>query len=143
MNGSLPRGQVHFILISNRVRVKGSDVSQDGQQILSRLMSVIEDRKQNPPEKSYTTTLLAGGTAKIAEKILEEAQEVVEAAEETDTSARDHLIHEAADLIFHLMVMLGYKSISWEEIEVELGRRFGISGLDEKAARTSSEAPES
>ncbi|MDE0737129.1 MAG: phosphoribosyl-ATP diphosphatase [Pirellulaceae bacterium] len=118
-------------------------MSQDEQQILSRLMSVIEDRKQNPPEKSYTTTLLAGGTAKIAEKILEEAQEVVEAAEETDTSARSHLIHEAADLIFHLMVMLGYKSISWEEIEVELGQRFGISGLDEKAARTSPEAPKS
>ena len=67
-------------------------------------MRVIEDRKQNPSEKSYTTTLLAGGTAKIAEKILEEAQEVVEAAEETDASAREHLIYEAADLIFHLMV---------------------------------------
>ena len=125
------------------MRVKGSDVGQDDRHILLRLMSVLEDRQQNPSEKSYTTSLFTGGTDKISEKILEEAQEVIEAATENDPAARDHLIHEAADLIFHLLVMLGYKSIKWEEIEGELGRRFGISGLDEKAARTSSEAPES
>ena len=125
------------------MRVKGSDVGQDDRHILLRLMSVLEDRKQNPSEKSYTTSLFTGGTDKISKKILEEAQEVIEAATENNSAARDHLIHEAADLIFHLLVMLGYKSITWEEIEGELGRRFGISGLDEKAARTSPEPPKS
>ena len=139
----MPVWQAVFILITNQVRVKGSDVGQDDRHILLRLMSVLEDRKQNPSEKSYTTSLFAGGTGKISEKILEEAREVIEAATETDSAARDHLIHEAADLIFHLLVMLGYKSIGWEEIEGELARRFGISGLDEKAARTSPEPPDS
>ena len=139
----MPVWQAVFILITNQVRVKGSDVGQDDRQLLLRLMSVLEERKQNPSEKSYTTRLFAGGTRKISEKILEEAREVIEAATETDAAARDHLIHEAADLIFHLLVMLGYKSIGWEEIEGELDRRFGISGLDEKAARTSPEPPDS
>ena len=139
----MPVWQAVFILITNQVRVKGSDVGQDDRQLLLRLMSVLEERKQNPSGKSYTTRLFAGGTEKISEKILEEAREVIEAATETDSAARDHLIHEAADLIFHLLVMLGYKSIGWEEIEGELDRRFGISGLDEKAARTSPEPPDS
>ena len=139
----MPVWQADFILITNQVRVKGSDVVQDDRHILLRLMSVLEDRKQHPSEKSYTTSLFTGGTGKISEKILEEAREFIDAATETDAAARDHLIHEAADLIFHLLVMLGYKSIGWEEIEAELGRRFGISGLDEKAARTSPESPDS
>ena len=118
-------------------------MGQDNRHILLRLMSVLEDRKQNPSEKSYTASLFTGGIDKIGEKILEEAQEVIEAAAETDCEAHDHLVHEAADLIFHLLVMLGYKSIKWEEVEGELGRRFGISGLEEKAARTSPAPPKS
>lgn len=98
-------------------------------------MAVIEDRKVNPPEKSYTTKLFIGGTAKIGEKILEEAAEVVEAADEVGDEGRAHLIYESADLLFHLMVMLGYKDIHIQEVESELSRRFGISGIDEKAAR--------
>jgi phosphoribosyl-ATP pyrophosphohydrolase len=105
--------------------------------ILSRLMALIEDRKANPPPKSYTTTLFAGGVAKIGEKITEEAAEVVEAADEPGDEGRKHLIHEAADLVYHLFVMLGYRDIKLAEVEAELARRFGISGLDEKAARTS------
>jgi phosphoribosyl-ATP pyrophosphohydrolase len=103
--------------------------------ILSRLMTLIEDRKANPPPKSYTTTLFAGGVAKIGEKITEEAAEVVEAAAEQGDEGRAHLIHEAADLVYHLFVMLGYRDIKLAEVEAELARRFGISGLDEKAAR--------
>ena len=118
-------------------------MGQDDRHILLRLMSVLEDRKQNPSEKSYTASLFAGGVDKISEKILEEAQEVIEAAAETDAGAEEHLVHEAADLIFHLLVMLGYKSIKWEQVEAELGRRFGISGLEEKAARTSPDPPKS
>jgi phosphoribosyl-ATP pyrophosphohydrolase len=104
-------------------------------EILARLMAIIEDRKANPPPKSYTTTLFAGGVPKIGEKITEEAAEVVEAAGEPGDEGRAHLIHEAADLVYHLFVMLGFRDIKLTEVEAELARRFGISGLDEKAAR--------
>jgi phosphoribosyl-ATP pyrophosphohydrolase len=103
--------------------------------ILARLMAIIEDRKANPPAKSYTTTLFAGGVTKIGEKIVEEAAEVVEAADEPGEAGRTHLIYEAADLVYHLFVMLGYRDIKLEEVEAELARRFGLSGLDEKASR--------
>jgi len=105
--------------------------------VFQRLMDVIEDRRANPPERSYTTSLFRGGVEKIGGKILEEAREVVEAAGEVDEQGRQHLIHEAADLIYHLFVMLGYRAIRLLEVEAELARRFGISGLDEKAARQS------
>lgn len=108
----------------------------DTSTILARLMSVIEDRRTHPHERSYTVKLLTAGVEKIGEKILEEAAEVVDAARETDgPAARGHLVHEAADLIYHLFVMLGFKEIPLTEVEAELARRFGISGLDEKAAR--------
>ena len=103
--------------------------------ILARLMAIVEDRKANPPAKSYTTTLFAGGVAKIGEKIREEAEEVVEAAGEAGEEGRTHLIHEAADLIYHLFVMLGHRDVRLADVEAELARRFGISGLDEKASR--------
>lgn len=105
------------------------------QHILAQLMAVIEDRKANPPAKSYTTTLFAGGVPKIGEKILEEAAEVVEAAGESGEDGRAHLICEAADLIYHLFVLLGHCDVKLAEVEAELARRFGISGLDEKAGR--------
>ena len=103
--------------------------------IFARLMAVIEDRKANPPAKSYTTTLFAGGVAKIGQKITEEAAEVVESAGEPGDEGRKDLIYESADLIYHLFVMLGFRDIKLEEVEAELARRFGLSGLDEKAAR--------
>lgn len=104
--------------------------------ILHELMDVIEDRRQTLPEKSYTTQLFAGGVPRISEKIIEEAHEVIAAANEDGVNGREHLIHEAADLLFHLMVLLGHEEIQLHEIEAELGRRFGVSGLEEKAART-------
>ena len=91
-------------------------------------MAVIEDRRDHPPEKSYTTTLLAG------HKIAEEAAEVVEAAAEAGDTGRDHLIHEAGDLVYHLLVLLALRSIPLADVETELARRFDVSGLDEKAA---------
>lgn len=103
--------------------------------IVNRLMDVIEDRKRNLPEKSYTTTLFKGGVAKIGAKITEEAGEVIEAATELGEAGHRHLVHEASDLLFHLCVLLAHQSISWSEVEDELARRFGISGLDEKASR--------
>jgi phosphoribosyl-ATP pyrophosphohydrolase len=104
--------------------------------LFARLMAVIEDRKANPPEKSYTTSLLAGGVPKIGGKITEEAREVVEAASEPGDQGRTHLIHEAGDLLYHLFVLLAHREIKLEEVEAELARRFGVSGIDEKASRT-------
>jgi len=101
----------------------------------AQLMATIEDRKANPPERSYTTSLFQGGVEKIGRKILEEASEVVEAAAEPGDEGRSHFIHESADLIYHLFVMLAQRDVKLEEVEAELRRRFGVSGLDEKAAR--------
>jgi len=98
-------------------------------------MAVIEDRKANLPEKSYTTELFRGGAAKIGAKILEEAGEVVEAAGESGAEGRRHLVCESADLIYHLLVMLGHRQVKLTEVEAELARRFGVSGIEEKASR--------
>ncbi len=104
--------------------------------ILSELEAVIAERKSRPPgERSYVVSLLQGGVPKIGAKITEEAEEVVEAAGEPGEEGRVHLVREAADLIFHTLVMLGYRDVALAEVETELGRRFGISGIDEKEAR--------
>ena len=107
----------------------------DSATVFAKLMAVIEDRKANPPAKSYTTALFQGGVAKIGGKILEEAGEVVEAAGDPGDAGRSHLIYEAADLIYHLFVLLGHRDVKLPEVEAELARRFGLSGVDEKAAR--------
>ncbi len=103
--------------------------------ILAQLMRVIEERKATRPERSYTTRLLDGGVAKIGEKIMEEAAEVVEAAGEPGPEGREHLVREAADLVYHLFVMLAHGDVPLAAVEAELARRFGISGLDEKESR--------
>ena len=112
----------------------------DQQSILARLMATIEDRKASPSAQSYTTSLMAGGVERIGAKLTEEAAEVVDAARSAkDEQGRSHLTHEAADLIYHLLVMLGYCEVSLRDVETELARRFGVSGLDERAARTRSD----
>ena len=101
----------------------------------SQLMAVIVDRKLNPPARSYTTSLFQGGIAKIGGKIIEEANEVVGAGAEPVDTRQQHVVHETADLIYHLFVLLGHCDIPLEQLEAELRRRLGVSGLDEKAAR--------
>ena len=104
--------------------------------VLDQLMAVIQDRKSNPVARAYTSTLMAGGVEKIGAKILEEAREVVEAAaEQPSPEGREHVVHEAADLVYHLCVLLGFKDVTWSEIEAELMQRAGVSGLDEKESR--------
>jgi phosphoribosyl-ATP pyrophosphohydrolase len=103
--------------------------------VLARLMAVIEDRKRNPPERSYTTSLLTGSVEKIGAKITEEAAEVVEAAAEPGEQGRDHLVYEAGDLLYHLLVMLAHRDVGLEQVEAELARRFGVSGIEEKESR--------
>lgn len=104
--------------------------------IMASLMGVIAERKaQASTESSYVAKLMNGGTAAICAKIIEEAAEVVEASDESGDSGRDNLVREVADLVFHTAVLLGYRDIGWDAVEAELGRRFGTSGLVEKASR--------
>jgi phosphoribosyl-ATP pyrophosphohydrolase len=117
-------------------RLKLEDAVVESALVLHKLMAVIEDRKRNPPEKSYTSTLLAGGVVRIGKKILEESRELVEAAGETGDDGRQHMIREAADVLYHLLVLLAQRDASLSDVEEELARRFGISGIDEKASRT-------
>src|SRR5262245_37335894 len=102
------------------------------QSIFAQLMAVIEDRKRARPENSYTTRLLDGGVEKIGAKITEEAAEVVAAAAEPGEAGRTHTVAEAADLVYHLLVLLASRDIALTDVEAELARRFDISGLDEK-----------
>lgn len=113
--------------------------------IIPALMGVIAERRDCPPEgrRSYVAALLQGGVPAIGAKITEEAAEVVSAAAESGTEGRVHLVHEAADLVFHTLVLLGHHRIAWSEVEAELARRFGIGGFDEKAARAQRAAGES
>jgi phosphoribosyl-ATP pyrophosphohydrolase len=105
--------------------------------VFERLMAVIQDRKANPPARSYTTTLFQGGIDRIGCKVMEEAAEVVRAARQAESpAARGQLLGEAADLLYHLFVLLGYRDVPLSDVEAELARRFGVSGLDEKASRS-------
>ncbi|HWE39648.1 MAG TPA: phosphoribosyl-ATP diphosphatase [Isosphaeraceae bacterium] len=104
--------------------------------IVSKLMDVIAERKARPPAgRSYVVSLLQGGVPKIGAKITEEAAEVVAAAVEVGPEGRAHLVHEVADLLFHTLVLLGHRDIPWADVEAELARRFGVSGIEEKESR--------
>jgi phosphoribosyl-ATP pyrophosphohydrolase len=104
--------------------------------IVAKLMEVIAERKARPPEgRSYVVSLLQGGAPKIGAKITEEAAEVVAAAAEPGAEGRAHLVHEVADLLFHTLVLLGHRDIPWADVEAELARRFGVSGIEEKESR--------
>ena len=101
-------------------------------EVLEALERVVASRKGDSPEKSYTSRLLAGGVPRIGAKVTEEAGELVQAAAgEPD----DRVVAEAADLLYHTLVLLAARDISLAAVEDELARRFGVSGLDEKAAR--------
>jgi phosphoribosyl-ATP pyrophosphohydrolase len=84
------------------------------------LFDVIEERKNNPSEKSYTSSLLAEGLPKIAQKVGEEATEVVVAALAQDDQ---RLIEEVADLTYHTLVLLSARGLSPADVIAELGRR--------------------
>lgn len=103
--------------------------------IIQAVYQIILDRKANPADASYTSSLMQKGINSILKKIGEEATEVVIAAK---GGSRDEIVYETADLIFHLLVMLGYHNIPPDELYAELRRRFGTSGLAEKASRPAS-----
>ncbi len=99
---------------------------------LERLYQVVLDRRKADPETSYIAKRLKQGTAKIAQKLGEEAVETVIAAIEKN---RAEIISESADLLFHWLLLLADSDIKVTEVMAELERREGISGLDEKASR--------
>lgn len=101
-------------------------------EVLEALEQVIVARKGGDASRSYTARLLAGGVDAAGAKVTEEAGEFVQAAAaETD----DRVVSEAADLIYHAIVLLACRDVSLELVAGELSRRFGVSGLAEKAAR--------
>ena len=102
--------------------------------ILKQLEAVLEERKQADAGSSYVASLHAKGLEKILKKIGEEATETVIAAVEKN---REQVVYETADLWFHTLVMLSHLDISHSEVLAELERRFGLSGLEEKAQRKS------
>ena len=106
--------------------------------ILRRLESLITSRKLSRPSGSYTAQLLDAGVGRIGEKIREEAAELADAARLAEDDRAQAVIHEAADLTYHLMVMLTACDVRFQEVEGELARRFGRSGLEEKASRRDS-----
>jgi phosphoribosyl-ATP pyrophosphohydrolase len=100
--------------------------------ILSQLADILEARKQGDPEKSYVAGLYTKGLDAILKKIGEEATETVMAGKDGDNT---QIIYETADLWFHSMILLAQQGLRPEQVLDELARRFGISGLEEKAAR--------
>ena len=115
-------------------RRRGSNaVAMDSSDTLSRLAATIAVRRAADPESSYVARLNARGLPKIAQKLGEEAVETVIAALSGDT---DELTGEAADLLFHLLVLLDAKGVPLAAVLAELDRREGVSGIAEKAARS-------
>ena len=103
-------------------------------EILTELGKVLEDRKQTDPSVSYVAGLYSKGRETILKKIGEEATELVMAGK---TGSTEEIIHEAADLWFHTLVLLAHAGLGPADVLAELDARFGTSGLDEKANRSS------
>ena len=104
--------------------------------VLGRLDTVIADRRAADPQSSYVAKLCHGGLDQILKKVAEECGETLVAAKNAERDGqREALIRETADLWFHCMVMLAALGGSSTEVETELERRFGLSGIVEKAAR--------
>ena len=99
---------------------------------LARLERTIAERRSAPAETSYVATLLARGTPVIARKLGEESVEAIVAAL---SGSREELVGEAADVLFHLLILLAAREVPLSDVLAELDRREGTSGLAEKAAR--------
>ena len=100
--------------------------------VLAKLSEVLEARKTAEPDSSYVASLYAKGIDTILKKVGEEATETVIAAKGGNV---DEVIYETADLWFHTLIMLKHLNIEPDEVLNELDRRFGLSGIEEKASR--------
>ena len=111
-----------------------SEPNQPGGDILEAVYQIILERKENADgEKSYVKSLYDKGLDKVLGKLGEEATETAVAGKGGNV---DEVVYEATDLVFHLLVLLGYYELPPERIYAELRRRFGLSGLEEKAGRS-------
>ncbi len=105
--------------------------------VLAELAAVLETRKGADPDSSYVASLHAKGLNKILEKVGEECTETLIAAKDAQHSGNtEELVYETADLWFHTLVMLSNLGLGPDAVLAELARRFDLSGLEEKAART-------
>jgi phosphoribosyl-ATP pyrophosphohydrolase len=100
--------------------------------ILKQLEQVLEERKAADPDSSYVAKLYSKGLDAILKKIGEEATETVMAAKDGN---KEQIVYETADLWFHTLVMLSEQGLSHDDVLNELARRFGVSGIEEKANR--------
>jgi phosphoribosyl-ATP pyrophosphohydrolase len=103
-----------------------------GADVLDRVYAVIRERKHARPSGSYVVQLLDGGIGAIGAKVREECGELLEAVGQTDPA---QIAHEAADLLFHVWVLLDAVDVPPARVYDVLERRFGVGGLVEKAAR--------
>ncbi len=101
--------------------------------VLHQLAEILEQRKQQSADESYVASLYSKGLDHILKKVGEEATETVIAAKGGD---KQQIIYETADLWFHSMVMLAHQGLGPDDVLAELQRRFGLSGLEEKAQRS-------
>lgn len=104
---------------------------------LKRLAAIISSRRGDDAARSYTRQLLDGGAARCAQKLGEEAVETVIAGLGEDSAA---LKAEAADLLYHLLVLLECRAVALDDVMAVLEQRMGTSGLAEKASRSSGKA---
>lgn len=104
--------------------------------VLTQLQQVLNERQQSDPSSSYVSSLYHKGLNKILEKVGEEATETILAAKDAEHSQQlGEVVYETADLWFHSLVMLTHLGGDAQQVLNELQRRFGLSGLDEKASR--------
>lgn len=108
-------------------------LAADPEGVLAALGRTLEARRGADPGSSWTARLLHAGVGKIGGKIEEEAGELVQALHDEPDAA---VVHEAADLIYHALVGLEARGLGWDAVVAELARRFGASGVAEKASRT-------
>ncbi len=105
-------------------------------EILTQLTEILEQRKSAAPDSSYVASLYDKGLDAILKKVGEEATETVMAAKDLANGGdKDKLVYEVADLWFHTLILLADQNLTADDVLAELGRRFGVSGHDEKAAR--------
>jgi phosphoribosyl-ATP pyrophosphohydrolase len=101
--------------------------------VLQRLGEVIAARREADPASSYVASLLAKGQDAVLKKVAEEAAETLLASKDGD---KLHIVRETADLWFHSLILLAWHGLGPDDVLAELRRREGISGVDEKKART-------
>ena len=101
-------------------------------EILKKLDQVLEDRKTKSSRESYVSSLYEKGIGKICDKVDEESKELINALK---TESNERIISETVDLWFHSLIALSMKNLSSDDILLELEKRFGVSGHDEKRSR--------